>query len=183
MSKARRCRGVMRLRRGLYVRSPGRSTEGACCIEQVWPIVAIGPSATYCVDVRMVWIVGAGIGSLLLSACGSSSIAEDAATACGWEEPSEPIVSAVESTPEDLVRNADRAQRRLAAAERVVEADARFGVLVEALSETATFAEELASLSRAEIVAIDNERWDFAKYVQAVARDQCEQLSAVVGRE
>jgi len=149
----------------------------------VWPILAIDPRATYCVDVRVVWIVGVGIGSLLLSACGSSSIAEDAATACGWEEPSEPIVSAVDSTPDDLVRNVDRAQRRLAAAEQVAEADARFEVLVEALSETAAFAEELASLSRAEIVAIDNERWDFAKYVHAVARDQCEQLSAVVGRE
>jgi len=89
----------------------------------------------------------------------------------------------VDSTPEDLVRNVDRAQRRLAAAEQVADADSRFAVLVEALSETAAFAEELASLSRAEIVAIDNERWDFAKYVQAVARDQCEQLSAVVGRE
>lgn len=149
----------------------------------MWPIVAIGPCATYCVDVRVVWMVGVGAGCLLLSACGSSSIAEDAATACGWEEPSEPIVSAVDSTPEELVRNVDRAQRRLAAAERVADADERFTVLVEALTETAAFAEELTSLSRAEIVAIDNERWDFAKYVQAVARDQCEQLSAVVGRE
>ena len=34
-----------------------------------------------------------------------------------------------------------------------------------------------------QIAAIDNERWDFAKYTQAVARDQCEQLAAVVGRE
>ncbi|MEY2989779.1 MAG: hypothetical protein RLZZ163_695, partial [Actinomycetota bacterium] len=28
--------------------------------------------------------------------------------------------------------------------------------------------------------SIPNSRWDFAKYAQAAARDQCEQLAAVV---
>ena len=120
---------------------------------------------------------------MLLSACGSSDIGQDAATACGWNEPSEPIVSAVDSSPEELVRNVERAQLRLAAAERVADADSRFAALAEALSETADFAKELTSLTKDEIIDIDNERWDFAKYAQAVARDQCEQLAGVVGRE
>ena len=65
----------------------------------------------------------------------------------------------------------------------MVESDDRFVVLLEALQETSDFANELSGLTRAQIVAIENERWDFAKYTQAVARDQCEQLATVVGRE
>jgi len=63
------------------------------------------------------------------------------------------------------------------------QADDRFGSLVDALSETADFASELESMTVGEIELIPNDRWDFAKYAQAAARDQCEQLAAVVGRD
>ena len=41
------------------------------------------------------------------------------------------------------------------------------------------------TLSAEEIAAVPNDEWDFAKYTQAVARDQCAQLARVVdgGRE
>jgi hypothetical protein len=127
-------------------------------------------------------VVGLLVG-VLVSACSSSTLDQDAAVACGWEERYEPIVSAMDASPEQLAQNADRAQTRLTAAQRVVESDDRFVVLLEALQETSDFANELSGLTRAQIVAIENERWDFAKYTQAVARDQCEQLATVVGRE
>ncbi|HEV8023837.1 MAG TPA: hypothetical protein VGP37_03005 [Candidatus Nanopelagicales bacterium] len=123
------------------------------------------------------------VAGVLLAACAPSTMEQDAATACGWDEPSEPIVSAIDASPEQLSRNAARAQVRLAAAEQVVAADDRFAPLVEALQETSNFADELSGLSQEQIAAIENQRWDFAKYTQAVARDQCEQLAAVVGRE
>lgn len=123
------------------------------------------------------------IAGIFVAGCASSSLADDAAIACGWDEPREPVVSAVDASSEQLARNAARAERRLRAAERVVAEDDRFAALVDALAETADFAVELQDMSRAQITAIENERWDFAKYAQAVARDQCEQLAAVVGRE
>lgn len=120
---------------------------------------------------------------LALTGCSSSDMSGDAGIACGWDEAVEPIVAAADATPEQLARNADRAEQRLAAARRVVEQDERFAPLAEALEETSNFADELTKMDRTQIQAIGNERWDFAKYAQAVARDQCEQLAAVVGRE
>lgn len=120
---------------------------------------------------------------LMVSGCSASTLGEDATVACGWNEPVEPIVAAGDASSEQLVTNAQRAQRRLAAAEQVVDADDRFEALVDALQETADFAEELQDMTKAQIEAIDNERWDFAKYAQAVARDQCEQLQRVVDGE
>ncbi len=148
----------------------------------VWPMVAGWRRFAYGARVRrgVVVVLAAG---MLVAACSTSTLGDDAATACGWEEPSEPVVSAVDATPAQLSRNADRARTRLAAARRVVDSDDRFAPLLEALQETATFADEIAGLSGEQIAAIENERWDFAKYTQAVARDQCEQLAAVVGRE
>lgn len=148
----------------------------------VWPIVAGCRCCTYGDDVRggVVVVLVAGV---LLAACAPSTMEQDAATACGWDEPSEPIVSAIDASPEQLSRNAARAQVRLAAAKQVAQADDRFAPLLEALQETSDFADELSGLSREQIAAIENQRWDFAKYTQAVARDQCEQLAAVVGRE
>lgn len=117
-----------------------------------------------------------------LTGCSSSSLQPDAAIACGWNEPGAPIVSALEASPDQLAGNAARANTRLEAARRVADADSRFTPLVEALEETADFAAELTTMSSLEIEQIPNSRWDFAKYVQAAARDQCEQLAAVVER-
>ena len=117
-----------------------------------------------------------------LAACSSPTISDDAANACGWDEPPVPVVSAIDATAEQRAQNVQQARTRLEAAQRVVEGDDRFGALVEALSETAAFASELEWMSVDEIGQISNERWDFAKYAQAAARDQCEQLAGVVGR-
>ena len=46
-----------------------------------------------------------------------------------------------------------------------------------------SFAEELLGMTNDEIAQIPASRWDFAKYTQAVARDQCEQLQALVAKE
>ena len=119
----------------------------------------------------------------LLVGCTSQSVAGDAAVACGWEETDEPLVLPAEATPDQLRQNVERAKRRLEAARRVVEVDDRFGPLVEALDETAQFAVRLRDMSPDEIEDIPVEDWDFAKYVQFVARDQCEQLAAVVSSE
>ena len=122
---------------------------------------------------------------LAIGACSSASIDEDAALACGWNEEGEPVVSALEASPDQRAEYAERAQVRLEAARRVFAADDRFASLVEALSETAAFAVTLETLSSEEIAAVPDEEWDFAKYTQAVARDQCAQLARVVdgGRE
>ena len=128
-------------------------------------------------------MVGAGVVVVALavaSGCASSSLEPDAAMACGWNEPDAPVVSALEASPEELAENAERANTRLESARRVAAADSRFTPLVEALEETASLAAELTTMSSSEIEQIPNSRWDFAKYVQAAARDQCEQLSAVV---
>lgn len=120
---------------------------------------------------------------ILLTACGTGSLQENAALACGWNEPPEPVVSAVEADLRQLERNAERAQIRWEAAQRVVEADGRFAPLAEALGETARFAAELPEMSAADMAAIPTTRWDFAKYAQAAARDQCRQLAALVGEQ
>lgn len=117
---------------------------------------------------------------LVVAGCTAPPSAQDAAIACGWNETDEPVVSALEADPRQLAEYAARAQVRLQAAQKVARADARFGPLVSALSETAEFAEELTAMSRTEIESISNARWDFAKYAQGAARDQCEQLAAVV---
>jgi len=148
----------------------------------VWPLLAGSRRLAYGAWVRR-GVVVVLVAGMLVAGCSTSTLGDDAATACGWEEPSEPIVSAVDATPAQLARNAERARTRLDAARRVVDSDERFAPLLEALQETAQFADEIAGLSGEQIAAIDNERWDFAKYTQAVARDQCEQLGAVVGRE
>lgn len=121
--------------------------------------------------------------AVLVTGCSSESIADDAAVACGWNEVDEPLVLPAEATPEQLRENVQRAERRLAAAQRVVEIDDRFGSLVEALAETRVFAERLRDMNPEEIDDIAVDEWDFAKYVQFVARDQCEQLAAVVADE
>lgn len=118
--------------------------------------------------------------ALALAGCSAAPSAQDAAIACGWNETEEDVVSALEADPRQLAEYAARAQVRLQAAQKVARADARFGPLVAALSETAEFADELTTMSRTEIESISNERWDFAKYAQVTARDQCEQLAAVV---
>ena len=118
-----------------------------------------------------------------LTACGTPSLEENAAIACGWNEPAEPPVSAVDADPAQLVRNAERAHVRWKAAQQVVQADGRFAPLAEALGETALFAAELPEMSAADIAAIPTTRWDFAKYAQASARDQCRQLAALVGEQ
>lgn len=112
--------------------------------------------------------------------CSSPSLEPDAAIACGWTEPDTPVVSALEASLEELAENAERANSRLEAARRVAAADSRFTPLVEALEETANFAAQLTTMSSSQIQQIPNSRWDFAKYAQAAARDQCEQLAAVV---
>ena len=115
------------------------------------------------------------------TACGTASLEENAAIACGWNEPAEPVVSAVEADTDQLVRNSERAHVRWKAAQQVVQADGRFAPLAEALGETARFAAELPEMSPADLAAIPATRWDFAKYAQAAARDQCRQLAALVG--
>ena len=130
----------------------------------------------------MKWVVVAVALVVALTAtsgCTSSSLEPDAAIACGWNEPDAPVVSALEASPDELTENAERANTRLEAARRVADADPRFTPLVEALEETAKFAAELTIMPPTEIEKIPNSRWDFAKYAQAAARDQCEQLSAV----
>lgn len=117
---------------------------------------------------------------LAVTGCASSSLEPDAAIACGWNEPDAPVVSALDADPSQLAENVTLANTRLDAARRVAQIDPRFAPLVEALEETAAFAIELTTLSRSEIEWIPNSRWDFAKYAQATARDQCEQLAAVV---
>lgn len=123
------------------------------------------------------------VGLAAVTACSSSSLQPDAAIACGWNETSAPVVSALEADGKQLMDNAERAKTRLDAARRVAQADARFAPLVEALEETRNFAAELTTMTESEISDIPNSRWDFAKYAQAVARDQCEQLAAVVEAE
>jgi hypothetical protein len=127
--------------------------------------------------------LAAGCVLLGVAACSSPSINDDAAIACGWDEPPVPVVSAIDASAQQRSQNTQQARTRLEAAQRVDEVDDRFGALVEALSETAAFASELESMSVDEIERIPNERWDFAKYAQAAARDQCEQLAAVVDRD
>lgn len=122
----------------------------------------------------------AGVGVLVLTACGTGSLAEDAAIACGWNEPAEPVVTAVDASTEQLARNAERAQVRWEAAQRLSEEDGRFSPLSEALGETARFAGELRHMSTADRAAVPTTRWDFAKYAQAAARDQCRQLAALI---
>lgn len=122
----------------------------------------------------------AAVALLAVTGCASSSLEPDAATACGWNEPDAPVVSALDADPSLLAENVTLANTRLDAARRVAQIDSRFAPLVEALEETAAFAIELTTLSRSEIEQIPNSRWDFAKYAQATARDQCEQLAAVV---
>ncbi len=118
---------------------------------------------------------------MALAGCGASIAAEDAARACGWDEPEQPAVAVSQADHEQLVRNTQMATVRFAAAERIAEADGRFAVLAQALGEILDLAREVESMSDTERLSSD--RWDFAKYAQAVARDQCEQLQAVVGRE
>lgn len=125
-------------------------------------------------------IVVAVLALATITGCSSSSLEPDAAIACGWNEPNEPVVSALEASPTELAENSERANTRLEAARRVANADSRFTPLVDALEETASFAAELTTMSSEQIQQIPNTRWDFAKYVQAAARDQCEQLAAVV---
>lgn len=122
----------------------------------------------------------AAVALLAVTGCASSSIEPAAAIACGWNEPDAPVVSALDANSSQLSENVTLANTRLDAARRVAQIDARFTPLVEALEETAAFASELTTLSRSEIEQIPNSRWDFAKYAQAAARDQCEQLAAVV---
>jgi hypothetical protein len=125
-------------------------------------------------------IVVAVVALAVITGCSSSSLEPDAAIACGWNEPDVPVVSALEASPAELAENAERANTRLEAARRVANADSRFSPLVEALEETVNFAAELATMSSSQIQQIPNSQWDFAKYAQAAARDQCAQLSGVV---
>ena len=106
------------------------------------------------------------------------SPADGTRRASRWCRRSKPRPISVRSTPSGH-RFASRQRRR------VFAADDRFASLVEALSETAAFAVTLETLSAQEIAAVPDDEWDFAKYTQAVARDQCAQLARVVdgGRE
>ena len=122
----------------------------------------------------------ATIVALLLAGCGSAPSMEDASVACGWNEAAEPVVAPLQADSGQRAQYADRARVRLAAAQRVARADERFGALVAALTETSELADELATMSRDEIEAVPTSTWDFAKYAQVAARDQCEQLAAVV---
>lgn len=142
--------------------------------------VADGRGSTYGGGV-VIRLLAAVASVVLLAACGTASVDRDAAIACGWNEAPESMVSAVDADSEQLARNAERARIRWEAAQRVVEADDRFTPLADALGETANFAGELAGMSAADMAAIPTARWDFAKYAQAAARDQCRQLAALVG--
>ena len=122
----------------------------------------------------------AAVALLAVTGCATSSLEPDATVACGWDEPNAPVVSALDANADELAENVLLANTRLEAARRVAQIDPRFTPLVEALEETASFAQELTVLSRTEIEQIPNSRWDFAKYAQATARDQCEQLAGVV---
>ena len=113
--------------------------------------------------------------------CGASVATDDAALACGWNEPELPAISVAQANPQQLARNTQKAAVRFEAAERVAEADGRFEVLAQALEEILLLAREVESMTDTERLSSD--RWDFAKYAQAVARDQCEQLQAVIDRE
>jgi hypothetical protein len=86
----------------------------------------------------------------------------------------------LEADAEQRARNVQRASIRWAAAVRVADIDDRFTPLVDALQETSSFAEEIQDMTSEQIAQIPTSRWDFAKYTQAVARDQCEQLQALV---
>ena len=85
---------------------------------------------------RRTAIALAVVSALAIGACSSASIDEDAALACGWNEDGEPVVSALEASPDQRAEYAERARIRLEAARRVFTADNRFAPLVEALSET-----------------------------------------------
>jgi hypothetical protein len=166
----------MRLRRGLNVRIPGRRTVDT---SSVWCMGDDPPAPdTYGGGMRRT--VVAVLALAVITGCSSSSLEPDAAIACGWNEPDQPVVSALEASPDELAENAERANTRLEAARRVANDDSRFSPLVEAMEETANFAAELATMPKSQIARIPNSRWDFAKYAQAAARDQCEQLSGVV---
>lgn len=129
------------------------------------------------------WVTGFPVFVLALASCSTPPIADDAALACGWNETNEPVVSVLEADAEQRARNVQRAAIRLDAAVRVADVDDRFTPLVDALQETSSFAEELLGMTNDEIAQIPTSRWDFAKYTQAVARDQCEQLQALVAKE
>lgn len=129
------------------------------------------------------WVAGFPVFVLALASCSTPPIADDAALACGWNETNEPVVSVLEADAEQRARNVQRAAIRLDAAVRVADVDDRFTPLVDALQETSSFAEELLGMTNDEIAQIPTSRWDFAKYTQAVARDQCEQLQALVAKE
>lgn len=129
------------------------------------------------------WVAGFPVLVLALASCSTPPIADDAALACGWNETNEPVVSVLEADAEQRARNVQRAAIRLDAAVRVADVDDRFTPLVDALQETSSFAEELLGMTNDEIAQIPTSRWDFAKYTQAVARDQCEQLQALVAKE
>ncbi len=129
------------------------------------------------------WVTGFPVLVLALASCSTPPIADDAALACGWNEADEPVVSVLDTDPDQRARNVERATLRLEAATRVADVDDRFAPLVEALAETSSFAEELLGMTNDEIAQIPTSRWDFAKYTQAVARDQCEQLQALVAKE
>ena len=126
-------------------------------------------------------LLAAAMSIVMLTACSRAPLEENAAIACGWNETAEPVVSAVDADTEQLKRNAERAQIRWEAAQLVVEADGRFAPLAEALGETARFAAELPQMSPADMAAIPATRWEFAKYAQAAARDQCRQLAGLIG--
>ena len=143
--------------------------------------MAYDDQGTYGGFMRRTAIALAVVSALAIGACSSASIDADAALACGWNEDGEPVVSALEASPDQRAEYAERARVRLEAARRVFSADDRFASLVEALSETASFAATLETLSAEEIAAVPDDEWDFAKYTQAVARDQCAQLARVVG--
>jgi hypothetical protein len=125
-------------------------------------------------------VAGAPALFLVLASCSAPSVSQDAAVACGWNETDEPVVSVLEADAEQRARNVQRASIRWAAAVRVADIDDRFTPLVDALQETSSFAEEIQDMTSEQIAQIPTSRWDFAKYTQAVARDQCEQLQALV---
>ena len=105
---------------------------------------------------RTAIVIGA-VSVLAIGACSSASVDEDAALACGWNEEGEPVVSALQASPDQRAEYAERARIRLEAARRVFAADDRFAPLVEALSETAAFAATLETLSAEEVAAVPND--------------------------
>lgn len=119
--------------------------------------------------------------ALILLACSPAPPPLAAIDAACSTSSSSPALPASDSSPSDLAFNASAARVRAEAAAVVVAWDGSFSPLGESLGWLSSFASSLAADPLTAPAGVSREDWDFAKYAQAVAADQCAQLYRVVG--